>query len=414
MSASVVSLRLLAATECCNVIAKSLPQSSFPHELDIIFMKSMVGIPLSPSESEYLPLPSHLEESEDPIRYYASHLFRLFFHGYIAAWDPIVLPTESDSMQDPINLNFMSMRYTLAYLMMKGHDHRARATSARKALAQNDDPSDLTYSPSRDLDLLLVCLPFIAYPERFQGKTIVQWVFNLFSINPPLPPSIALLDEISENIRETSITTTCCGPILEWVSRIGRRTSTFVLNLFRPNRPSPISIVARHTRIEMRLTHPILEQVIRLARRTSAMPGIPAAEQMTYGLDSDFELPHEKNPRITPTPECLGLYENEGHICQYCHRDHYLHTSEIKDLEYITQWPCCYAFQTHPAIVQSLLECPHCGSVFSDDGDLINVSPLAESYSRFQRHWSEHMNTLQKCILISLAFSNFGNVNLSK
>ena len=111
MSASdVVSLRFLAASEGCNVVASRLPQSSFPHELHILFMKAMVGIPLSPSESEYLPMPSHLKESEDPIRYYASHLFRMFFHGYIAAWDPIVLPTESDSMQEPINLNFLSMR----------------------------------------------------------------------------------------------------------------------------------------------------------------------------------------------------------------------------------------------------------------------------------------------------------------
>ena len=218
MSASdVVSLRFLAASECCNVVANRLPQSSFPHELDILFMKAMVGIPLSPSESEYLPLPSHLKKSEDPIRYYASHLFRMFFHGYVATWNPIVLPTESVSIQNPINLNFMSMRYTLAYLMMKGNDHRARANSARSALGRNEDPSDLNYSPylSRDLDLLLVCLPFIAHPERFQGKTVVQWAFNLFSIDPPLPPSIALSDDISDNNRETSITTGCGHPILE-------------------------------------------------------------------------------------------------------------------------------------------------------------------------------------------------------
>ena len=390
MSASVDSLRLLAATECCNVIAESLPQSSFPHELDIIFMKSMVGIPLTSNESNYLPLPSHLTESEDPIRFYASHLFRLFFHGFMAAYDPIVLPTETDSMQEPLNLNFLSMRYTLAYLMTKGHEHRARATSARQALAPNDDSSDLNYSPSSDLDLVLVCWPFIENPKRFQGKTVVQWVFNSFSLNPPLPPFTALSDEISENIEETSITTTCWqDPIPEWLSRIGRRISTFILDLFRPNRPSPIAIVARHTRIEMRLSHPILEQVIRLARRTSAMHGVDAAEQMTKDLDSDFELPHEKNPLITPTPECLGLYENEGHICNYCHYDHYLHMSTIKDLEYIIQWPCCYAFQTHPAIVRSLLQCPHCGSEFSHDGDLIHVSTLADSYSRIQRHWSE-------------------------
>ena len=80
-----------------------------------------------------------------------------------------------------------------------------------------------------------------------------------------------------------------------------------LFNVFRRERTSPLSRVARDTRIETRLTHPILEQVIRLARRTSAMPGVPAATQMTHGLDSDLELRHEKNPRFTPTPLCLGL-----------------------------------------------------------------------------------------------------------
>ena len=140
-------------------------------------------------------------------------------------------------------------------------------------------------------------------------------------------------------------------PILEWVSRIARRISAWVLNLFnifnvfRQQQPSPLSEVVRDTQIETRLTHPILEKVMRFARRTSAMPGVAAGAQMTHGLDSDLELYHEKNPQFTPTPQCLGLYENEGHVCQYCHHDYYLHITQIKDLEYITQWPCCFSFR---------------------------------------------------------------------
>ena len=114
---------------------------------------------------------------------------------------------------------------------------------------------------------------------------MVQWVFNLFSIDPPLPPSIALSDNISDNTQETPIMTWYAHPILEWVSRIARRISAWVLNLFnifnvfRQQQPSPLSEVVRDTQIETRLTHPILVKVMRFARRTSAMPGVAAGAQ---------------------------------------------------------------------------------------------------------------------------------------
>ena len=86
---------------------------------------------------------------------------------------------------------------------------------------------------------------------------------------------------------------------------------------------------------------------MRFARRTSAMPGVAASAQIAHGLDSDLEPFHKKNPRFTPRLESLGLYEDEGHVCQHCHHDHYQRLTQIKDMEYITQWPCCFSFQTH-------------------------------------------------------------------